>query len=329
MDDSYSIKAEKGVLNKSMVGTVVFVIAEVLCAIYTHSMAMLMDAAYDLSDLLMAIPFFILIPQLYKPVTEKRPYGYSQVESLFILIKYSVLLLLEAFLVKESIVVIMEGGNHVHSTFIAVFEIFVSLGCITMFFYLSKLSKEIMSPALKAELFLWKLSAISTMGVGVGFLVNAIIGNTGLSWICPYVDPGIAILGAVLLAKEPISMIVESIRNLILFAPDEETVKGITDISTRICTEYACKVTFVDVIKTGRTYWIDVYFEVNDEVLRIDSLKALDMELENELENAYEDIWLELIPDVEEFRGVSPVKKPFVRQDKISYMEGRQKTRKK
>lgn len=329
MDDSLSIKAEKGVLNKSMIGTIVFVIAEVLCAIYTHSMAMLMDAAYDLSDLLMAIPFFILIPQLYKPVTEKRPYGYSQVESLFILIKYSVLLLLEVILAKESIVVILEGGNHVQSTFIAIFEIFVSIGCILMLLYLSKLSKEIMTPALKAELFLWKLSAISTMGVGIGFLVNTLIGNTALSWICPYVDPGIAVTAAVLLAKEPISMIIESVKNLILFAPDEEIVKGITEISERKCAEYACKVTFVDVIKTGRTYWIDVYFEVNDEVLRIDSLKALDMELENALEDEYEDIWLELIPDVEEFRGIAPVKKPFVRQDKISYMEGKQKTRKK
>ena len=48
-----------------------------------------------------------------------------------------------------------------------------------------------------------------------------------IGWVCPYVDPGIAIAIAVILAKEPVEMITESIRNLILFAPKQEIMDQI------------------------------------------------------------------------------------------------------
>ena len=102
--DTEGIKAEKYVLNISLAGSIIFLIAEILCAVFTHSMAILMDCVYDIAQLVMIGPFLILVPLLYKPATEKRPYGYSQVESLFIMIKYLALLIIEAILVKESLI---------------------------------------------------------------------------------------------------------------------------------------------------------------------------------------------------------------------------------
>lgn len=323
-EDTLAVKKEKRILNVSLAGSIVFLVAEVLCAWFTGSMAILMDCVYDIVQLIMIGPFLILVPLLYKPVTEKRPYGYAQVESLFILLKYLALLVIEAILVKESIAAIIEGGNEVASGVIGVFELCVSATCFVMFFLLKRMGKNVNTPAVQAEKFIWRLDSMSTLGVGLGFLANMFIGTTSLSWICPYVDPAIAIIIAVVLAKEPIQMIVESVRNLILFSPPEDVVNKAVEISKETCSEYGMKVTFIDIIKTGRTYWIEVYFDTNTEVINVANLKALDTELEKKLEDALEDVWLELIPDVEEFRSVKPAK-PSRRPDRVKYVEVKEK----
>ena len=95
-----------------------------------------MDCIYDLVDLAMLWPFMILIPKLYKPVTEKWPYGFSQVESLFIVIKCGLLLFLDIQLLSDSIKLITGGGHLVNAGAVAAFELFISVSCIAMFFVL-------------------------------------------------------------------------------------------------------------------------------------------------------------------------------------------------
>lgn len=320
-----NIKKEKKILNISLSGSILFLVAEIICAFATGSMAILMDCVYDIAQLVMIGPFLILVPLLYKPVTEKRPYGYAQVESLFILIKYLMLLVIEGVLIIGSVKTILEGGNEVESNILAIFELGVSLTCIIMFFTLKHFAKKFSSPAVKAELFIWRLDSLSTFSVGIGFLVNSLIGKTAISWICPYVDPAIAIIIAVVLAKEPIEMIIESIRNLVLFAPEKEILDRIESVCRGKCMLYDTEVTFVDVIKTGRTYWIEVYFDTHKDYIDVAKLKALDLDLEKTLADEFEDVWLELIPDVEQFRGVEPAKLPSRRQDRVAYIESKEK----
>ena len=77
-----NVKREKNILNISFIGSLLFLIAEIIMAIITKSNALFMDSVYDIADLIMIGPFILLIPLLYKRETEKRPYGFSQVESL-------------------------------------------------------------------------------------------------------------------------------------------------------------------------------------------------------------------------------------------------------
>ena len=161
--------------------------------------------------------------------------------------------------------------------------------------------------------------------VGIGFIVNVFLGHSSLSFVCPYVDPVIAIIAAIALAKEPILMIAESVRNLILFSPKGEMIDRMEKKAAQICRDYGCKMTSFDCIKTGRTYWIDLYFDTDNKTIDVANLKALDNELAERLEEIYDDIWIELIPDVDEFKSVPAHKKPVIRQDRIKYIEKKEK----
>ena len=118
MDES--LKLEKRILKVSFAGSAAFLLAECIMAFLTGSHAVLMDCVYDIADIIMLGPFMVLVPLLYKPVTEKRPYGFSQVESLFIIIKTGLLIFITIQLVVESGQMILAGGHIVNGRHIRV-----------------------------------------------------------------------------------------------------------------------------------------------------------------------------------------------------------------
>ena len=295
-----NLRLEKKILNISFVGSSLFLIAEIILMFFTKSNAIFMDCVYDIADIIMIGPFLLLIPLLYKPVTEDRPYGFSQVESLFILIKSGLLIGVTGYLIFESFETIISGGNHVDASIIAGFELIASVICIIMFVTLSRMSKNYTSPSIKAELYIWKLDAMSTMGVGLAFLLMFFLKNTGLSFVGPYLDPAIAIVLAVVLLKEPIGLFVESVKNLILFSPDEEIIGKIREICEKHLEKSECYINFLDIIKTGRKLWVEVYFVTNKDLISISKLKVVHKEILNELSSSFDSLHVELIPDVED-----------------------------
>ncbi|MEG0830224.1 MAG: cation diffusion facilitator family transporter [Anaerovoracaceae bacterium] len=293
------LKIEKRILKISLAGSIMFLLAEIAAAYFTGSHAVLMDCVFDIADLIMIGPFLVLVPLLYKPVTEKRPYGFSQVESLFVIIKCALLTVVTVQLIIGSVKLIINGGNEVNATAIAIFEIGVSISCIIMYVVLRRLNKRYSSPSIQAELYIWKLDAMSTMGVGLAFLVQLILQNTLLNWIVPYIDPGIAIILAALLLKEPLSMVWTELKNLVLFAPGSEITDDIRKISEECLKDYECDINFLDVIKTGRKLWVEIYIVPRKDLISVKNIKKAHDDIVDALKNEYDSIYVEIIPDIE------------------------------
>ncbi len=318
------LKTEKRVLNLSFAGSVLFLLAEIFFAIYTGSKAVLMDCVYDIADMVMIGPFMVLVPLLYKPTTERRPYGFSQVESLFVLIKYCILLGVDVVLVMNCIKSILGGGNEVDASVLAAFELAVSAGCVIMYLVLRRFQKKYSSPSIKAELFIWKLDALSTLGVGCAFLVNLILIRTPLAFVCPFVDPGIAVILAIALIKEPIEMILDSLRSLVLFAPGEEIKEKLQMVCEEVLKKYGCELTFIDIIKTGRKIWSEVYFLPLGNTVDLSRLKEIHRELSERASAEFDSIFIELIPDVDEFHVLQPEEIKARRNELIRYLSNKE-----
>lgn len=77
---------EKRILLLSFLSGICFVIVELFYAIYSHSQSTLMDALYDASELVFIVLLLFFTPLFHMPVSEKHPYGFFQLESVFILI---------------------------------------------------------------------------------------------------------------------------------------------------------------------------------------------------------------------------------------------------
>ena len=78
---------EKRILRISFLSGLAFAIAEFIFSIYSRSHSALTDAVYDMSELVFIALLLFLTPLFHKPMSEKHPYGYFQVESIFVIIK--------------------------------------------------------------------------------------------------------------------------------------------------------------------------------------------------------------------------------------------------
>ena len=297
-ENESKMKNEKRIMNISLIGSILFMLSEGIMAYVTKSHSLLMDCIFDVTDLIMIGPFLLLVPLLYKPVTEKRPYGFSQVESLFVVIKYSVLLAITASLVWDNILSLLHGGRQVDGGKIAFFELAVCLGCLIIYLLLHYFSRRYASLTIKAEIYIWKLDVISSLGVSIAFFVQMALHRTDYAWLAAYVDPVVAIVMAGLLLVEPIKMIIVNLKSLVLFAPEEEIMDMIRHVAEHHMDKVHYDIEFLDVIQTGRKTWVEIYMTSHNNLINTTILLQLRNEIREELKKSFDQVYVELIPSL-------------------------------
>lgn len=109
-------KKEKATMSVSLYGNLFFVVLELGMAIYTSSQAVLLDAVYDGIEFFMLLPSVFLILNhyiLYKPSNEKHPFGYMQIETVFIVVKGITMTAVTIGLIANSMNIVLHGGRAV------------------------------------------------------------------------------------------------------------------------------------------------------------------------------------------------------------------------
>ena len=77
---------EKKAISFSLIAGIILLIIGIMMSIKTDSKAMLADALYDSIDIIIVFLTLFLIKLYHTPISEKKPYGFSQLESFFLLI---------------------------------------------------------------------------------------------------------------------------------------------------------------------------------------------------------------------------------------------------
>ena len=293
---------EKKVLRLSFIGSGLLSGSEIIMALILRSYAVMMDGIFDSAELVMMGPFLVLVPLLYKPVNERHPYGYSQVESFFLIIKYSVLLTLMLLLINTNVHVIMSGGNRVNPSMIAVYEMLLGAASVFMYLMLAHISRKYESPTVHAELYLWKTDIVGSCGIAVAFLAQHVLGDTVLAAFAPYMDSAVAIVMSVLLLREPVSEIVRGFKQMLLFSPPEDVMRRVHEVVNKNLEGLPYRATFIDVIQTGRKTWIEVYLKENLDTSLIDVRHWTKMReyVIEDLKDDFDQIYVEFIPDLSE-----------------------------
>ena len=146
------------------------------------------------------------------------------------------------------------------------------------------MNRRVDSPLIKAELLGWKIDVCSSIGVAAAFLCAGLLADTSLAWLSPYVDQIIAIVIAMIMLPQPWRMMKDAFRSLILFAPEEEP-------------------TFYNIIQTGRKLWVEIYIRNDTNMINVTQLAAIQKQLSSSLQDIYDDVYVEITPDIKEAAG--------------------------
>ncbi len=290
-----SERKEKTILRLSFVAGLAFALVELIFAIYSHSQSALTDAVYDASELVFIALLLFLTPLFHKPVSEKHPYGYFQLESIFLIVKGVMMLSVTLGVVVEVIESALSGGNPVNDLQVSLFQLCLGAASVVIYIIMRRVNKNSASPTVEAELMGWRLDIGYSLGMSLAFFASSFLVKTPLAFIAPYFDQIIAVLVMVFMLPESVKMLWSSVRDIFLFSPDEELVEQIKQICTESMENYAFSPVFFDITRTGRHLWIAVYFKVSSATLAVEQLKKATEEVNQKISSQLEECTCELI----------------------------------
>ena len=290
-----SERKEKTILRLSFAAGLAFALAELIFAIYSHSQSALTDAVYDASELVFIALLLFLTPLFHKPVSEKHPYGYFQVESIFLIVKGVMMLSVTLGVVVEVIESALSGGNPVNDLQVSLFQLCLGTASVVIYIIMRRVNKNSSSPTVEAELMGWRLDIGYSLGMSLAFFASSFLVKTPLAFIAPYFDQIIAVLVMVFMLPESVKMLWSSVRDIFLFSPDEELVEQIKQICTESMENYAFSPVFFDITRTGRHLWVAVYFKVSSATLAVKQLKKTTEEVNQKISSQLEECTCELI----------------------------------
>lgn len=288
-------KREKQILMMSFLSGLAFAVVEFIFSIYSHSQSALTDAVYDASELVFIALLLFLTPLFHKPVSEKHPYGYFQVESIFVIIKGVMMLSVTMGVSAEVLDSALSGGNPVNNTQVSTFQFCLGAASILIFLLMKRLSRNLSSPTINAELLGWKLDILYSLGMSLAFFISQYLEKTPLGFISPYFDQIVAVLVMVFMLPESIRVLWGAVKDLFLFSPDKEFMDEAKNICNPILEQYHFSPVFFDITKTGRHLWIAVYFKIETENLAVQDFSNALNAINEKIQEQFQECTCELI----------------------------------
>lgn len=294
-----TIKREKSAMSVSLYGNLLFVIIELVMAVYTSSQAVLLDAVYDGIEFCMLLPSVLLIPLLYKPSSEKRPFGYMQIETIFLVVKGITMTAVTIGLIVNNLDLLFHGGRAIQFDRVAYFELFGCVLSIVVTLYLKWKNKNIHSPLLETEMEGWKIDSLISLGMAAAFFLPKFIPAGPLQPLIPYLDQIITIILSMIMLPTPIRTVISGLRDLVLLPPDQETVQQIHQIVEDALAGTAYSQIQHEIVKTGRKLWISTYITLEKDEISLLKFQIAQSKCIEALDKVYTDFYFELLPHIE------------------------------
>lgn len=222
MDNVQRIKIANRISVVTIIANIILSVIKVFIGFVGRSNAIIADGIHSLSDVFSTVVALIGIRLANKADDENHPYGHERIEPVMGKVLANILLLTAVFMGYSGIKSIIQGDYTTPgkiTIYAAIFSIVVKEW---MYRYTAKAAKKIESSALLADAWHHRTDALSSVGSLIG-VTGAILGYAIL-------DSVAAVVISIFVAKVAIDIYLQSVKELIDSAADEETVEEIKKI---------------------------------------------------------------------------------------------------
>lgn len=294
---------EKKAISFSLIAGIILLIIGIMMSIKTDSKAMLADALYDSIDIIIVFLTLFLIKLYHTPISEKKPYGFSQLESFFLLIKTFMILALNVSIIINAVISIINGGKEIDVVTVSLFQFILFIGNLIIWLILRNINKKINSPTIKAEVVAWKFDMIYSFGMAFAFFAIQILKGTSFKDVILYFDQIVVIVSSIIMFPELFNVLKENLTNVLLFAPNKDLTGEIKKTIDKNLLNTNMEILHYDIIKTGRKIWVSIYFKSSNNMIDITQLKEITLHCSKDLNEKIGNVYFELVPDVENYYG--------------------------
>ena len=294
---------EKKAISFSLIAGIILLIIGIMMSIKTDSKAMLADALYDSIDIIIVFLTLFLIKLYHTPISEKKPYGFSQLESFFLLIKTFMILALNVSIIINAVISIINGGKEIDVVTVSLFQFILFIGNLIIWLILRNINKKINSPTIKAEVVAWKFDMIYSFGMAFAFFAIQILKGTSFKDVILYFDQIVVIVSSIIMFPELFNVLKENLTSVLLFAPNKDLTGEIKKTIDKNLLNTNMEILHYDIIKTGRKIWVSIYFKSSNNMIDITQLKEITLHCLKDLNEKIGNVYFGLVPDVENYYG--------------------------
>lgn len=256
MNSEQRIKIANRVSLITIIANIILSVIKVFIGFIGKSNAIIADGFHSLSDVFSTVIALIGIRLANKADDENHPYGHEKIEPVMGKILANILLLTALFMGYNGIKSIIRGDYTVPGSITIYAAIFSIVVKEWMYRYTVRAAKKIESSGLLADAWHHRTDALSSVG--------SLIGVTGAILGYPILDSIAAVVISVFVAKVAIDIYLQSIKELIDSAADEETIDDIKKIILE-----TQGVIEIDELKTrihANKLYVDVEISVNKDL---------------------------------------------------------------
>ncbi|QRN84220.1 cation transporter [Chloroflexota bacterium] len=272
-------KAYRTALIITLAGNVLLAVAKGLASYFTGSVALYADTANSVSDVIYSLAMVVGLWVALQPPDITHPQGHSRFEPLVGLVVAVMMTLAGYEALRSSIARFLAGGEVIEIDLPMIILLASAAVKAAMFFIITKISKEVESPTLRATA-KDHLSDVLTS-------IAAFIGILGSNWIGPLLDPIAGVLVALWIFRAAFDAGKENLAYLTGAGADKElrekiiekarNVPGVENVH-HMMSDYVGPKLIVDMhINLPGDKTLDEVHDINDRVIEaLESMPEID-----------------------------------------------------
>ena len=266
---------EESVLKKLLVGALLLAVWGIVMAIASDSSVILLDGMFNLISAIMSFFSIEILRLVSGKETRDYPLGYFAFESLFVLIKGASIMILLLMALYSAIKKLVTGGGEPALGLMTVYVVLAVLGCLVLYILARRGFKKTGSEILEAEKQSWFINMVVSAAIGVAFGVTMLLQQTSLGWIAKYVDQILVIIFSIVFFKDPIILMKNGLKELLLAAPQREYAAPFENKILPLKDELGAKKLSIEIIKTGRRIWLTIKIDPKERTIDVDEFMKM------------------------------------------------------
>jgi predicted Co/Zn/Cd cation transporter (cation efflux family) len=286
---------EKTGIYISMIGSFLLSVSAIIMAIIAESQAILLDGLYTFITLLMSLVSLKIISLVNLPETKHRPFGYVALEPFLNLVKSSIILILLIACLVTNIQTILTGGRNIILDVATIYTFICIAIYFAIIYMIKRCKRKTTSSILALEVKNWYIDTLITVGIAVSLGFVLIIFKLGFTSILPYIDPSLVIVIVLVSLPVPIKSLFLELKRLLLISPENYIEKEILVQIKPISKKYDFTNTSVYAVKTGRTYQMYLYTDIQKNEVTIEFLDNIRQDIRKEISKIYDRYYIDIV----------------------------------